>query len=305
MEVTKMKRGFIFLTVLTLAAILLAGCAVPTDSSLKPGTGFGAIEVRVTDALPDNIDHVEVYFSEVSVHKAAEEPDGQGEWIDIEVENGWIEDLIALGAGGLYELIAEDERIEAGTYTQLRVVIDESEGKGVLVTYTDDDITHHRIPAKLPSGTLKFVHPFDVVDSTTTIITLDFIVEESLVFTGAISDYYNEANEQYEPKIICKPVVKLSVEQEWLVGSIGGHVTESGIDHPTFEANVVVEGTELSAVTDENGYYEIVDVPVGAGMATYTVTVTADGYRSSSCNDVEVCTNATSTCDFTLEPESI
>ena len=52
-----MKRGFILLTVLTLAATLLAGCAPyeapPLDTTTQPpspGLSTGTIKVLITDA---------------------------------------------------------------------------------------------------------------------------------------------------------------------------------------------------------------------------------------------------------------
>lgn len=305
-------------TILALVAVLAIGCAgaespltsptpspTPGSTTQTSGTGFGAIEVRVTDALPDiEIQEVWIHFSEVSVHKAADEPEGDGVWIDIPIENGSFE-LVGLGKEGLEALLAEDDYVPSGKYTQIRVIIDEGEGKGVQVTYEDEnDLVHENVPATLPSGVLKFIHPFNVVDSTTTIITLDFIVEESVVFTGATSEVYNEDTQQYEPKIIVKPVVKLSIEQESLVGTIDGTVTDSDTTDPISGATVVVEDTELSDETDENGDYEITGVPVGAGTATYTVTAAADGYESASEENVEVSTGTTSTVDFALDPES-
>ena len=305
-------------TILALVAVLAIGCAgaespltsptpspTPGPTTQTSGTGFGAIEVRVTDALPDiEIQEVWIHFSEVSVHKAADEPEGDGVWIDIPIENGSFE-LVGLGKEGLEALLAEDDYVPSGKYTQIRVIIDEGEGKGVQVTYEDEnDLVHENVPATLPSGVLKFIHPFNVVDSTTTIITLDFIVEQSVVFTGATSEVYNEDTQQYEPKIVVKPVVKLSIEQESLVGTIDGTVTDSDTTDPISGATVVVEDTELSDETDENGDYEITGVPVGAGTATYTVTAAADGYESASEENVEVSTGTTSTVDFALDPES-
>jgi len=311
-------------TVLALITVLAVGCAgaespltsptpspasapspTPASTTQTSGTGFGAIEVRVTDALPDiEIQEVWIHFSEVSVHKAADEPEGDGVWIDIPIENGSFE-LVGLGKEGLEALLAEDDYVPSGKYTQIRVIIDEGEGKGVQVTYEDEnEVVHVNVPATLPSGVLKFIHPFNVVDSTTTIITLDFIVEQSVVFTGATSEVYNEDTQQYEPKIVVKPVVKLSIEQESLVGTIDGTVTDSGTTNTISGATVFVEDTELSDETDENGDYEITGVPVGAGTATYTVTAAADGYESASEENVEVSTGTTSTVDFALDPAS-
>ena len=99
-------------TILALVAVLTIGCAgaeSPGLTTQTSGTGFGAIEVRVTDALPDiEIQEVLIHFSEVSVHKAADEPEGDGVWRDIPIENGSFE-LVGLGKEGLEALLAEDD----------------------------------------------------------------------------------------------------------------------------------------------------------------------------------------------------
>jgi len=52
--------------------------------------------------------------------------------------------------------------------------------------------------ATLPSGELKFVRPFKVVEGQTTILTLDFDADKSVTVTGA-------------GKVIVRPVVTLNV----------------------------------------------------------------------------------------------
>jgi hypothetical protein len=59
------------------------------------------------------------------------------------------------------------------------------------------------VPAKLPSGTLKFVRPFVVQEGEETRIILDFNLQDSVVFTGSEKDI----------NVIVKPVVKLSVSE--------------------------------------------------------------------------------------------
>lgn len=61
-------------------------------------------------------------------------------------------------------------------------------------------------------------------------------------------------------------------------------------------ATVVVEGTNLSAITDEDGYYLLENVPVG----TYDVTASADGYHSETA-EVTVEEDERVTQNFTLE----
>jgi subtilisin family serine protease len=84
-------------------------------------------------------------------------------------------------------------------------------------------------------------------------------------------------------------------------GTIEGNVTGADTELAIGGASVVVEGTDLSATTDSNGYYEITDVAEG----TYTVTASADGYESVSQYDVVVSADTiTSDVNFTLSPLS-
>lgn len=306
-----MKRS---LAVLTILAMLVAGCAVPatpvptptpsptpipspaptpspTTQPPSPGPSTGTLTVLVTDAPGYQVDNVVVHFSKVEVHRAADEPEGEGEWIELELADGQTFDetkRIDLNAEMGNVTLAAGQ-ITAGKYTQIRVYMDEE--KGVEVTYTEGDSDPVTVEAELPSGTLKFVRPFVVSENGETELLLDFDLEKSVVFTGA--------SQSDEVKVIVKPVVKLLIEHEEALGTIAGTVTDSSNDDPIEGANVVVEGTGLSATTDENGDYEIDDVPVG----TYTVTASAEGYESASQEDVEVSDDAPSTVDFALEPE--
>jgi len=82
------------------------------------------------------------------------------------------------------------------------------------------------------------------------------------------------------------------------VGTIEGKVTEATSTGSAIAgATVVVEGPDLSAITDANGDYTIVDVAVG----TYTVTASATGYIEQS-KTAEVLKEQTTVVDFALTP---
>jgi len=85
-------------------------------------------------------------------------------------------------------------------------------------------------------------------------------------------------------------------------GTIVGNVTKANTDLVAIEgAEVVVEGTNLSAITNANGDYTITDVAEG----TYTVTASAEGYESASQYDVVVSADTiTLDINFTLSPLS-
>ncbi len=260
--------GVIALTLL--ASLGLAGASCVPIVQAKTGT----IEVRVTDA-PGNVTAIEVTVSEVEVHK---EVAGEGEWTPLTITGPNPFDLIKI-RDQTQTLATED--IETARYTQIRMTVEMVE-----VTYLEDGVPTTE-EATIPSGELKFVRPFDVVEGGTTTLIIDFDADKSVVFAGA-------------DKVIFKPVVKLSIEHEELLGTIAGTVTDSSNDEPIEGATVVVEGTELSATTDGNGDYEIDDVPVG----TYTVTASAEGYESASQENVGVSDDATSTVNLTLEPSA-
>ncbi|MDQ7053707.1 MAG: TonB-dependent receptor [candidate division KSB1 bacterium] len=81
-------------------------------------------------------------------------------------------------------------------------------------------------------------------------------------------------------------------------GKIAGYVrdAESGSGLPG--VNVVVEGTDLGAATDANGYYVILNVPPGH----YNVSFRMIGYATHVEKDVKVEMELTTTIDVELRP---
>jgi len=212
-----MKRiisGIIALTLMT--SLGFAGASCESIVQAKTGT----IEIRVTDK-PLSYGDIEgiwvtIDTSEdegVVVHKAVAEQEqlgegdqnqvqnqvqqGEGEWISIPITGDNPFELLELKEKGVDELLGWAD-VLPGKYTQIRMSILEVNIKFNGDTNGDND---DMVPAKLPSGKLKFVRPFDVVAGATTILELDFIADESVVITG-------------KGDLIFKPVVKLSVFNE-------------------------------------------------------------------------------------------
>jgi hypothetical protein len=332
-----MKRILVSLTALVLIAMLFAGCAQPgapstipdqttpeteaTPSSTTPGdtpapgpteqpasqeAATGTLTVLVTDAPSYEVVNVVVNFLKVEIHKSADGEEGEGEWVEIPLADPdsqtFDNSLQITLSPTMGNVTLAQGQVEVGNhYTQIRVYMDDSEGKGATVTYIPDpeDLDENEEPktitveAKLPSETLKFVNAFEVTEDGETQLLLDFDLQESVVFTGA--------TQSEDTKVIVKPVIKLSIEHgevdEAALGTISGKVTDDS-ENTIAEAEVIVEGTTLSATTDENGDYTIADVLVG----THTVTASADGYEPASQDDIEVNEDDTSTVDFALEP---
>jgi hypothetical protein len=333
MEVTRMKKGIVFLIMLSLAASLLIGCTSPagpsatSDQPVENTTGtaapagsadetaasgyetdssaFGTLAVKVTDAPKYGIVSVVVHFSEVKAHISADDPEGEGEWITLNIVEDEF-DLVELGVDQIKALLAEADNAPVGHYTQLRVVIDQP----VQVTYSntneEEETVEVTVDAKLPSGELKFVRAFDVLEDEITIICLDFIVEDMVNFTGANQKGTNGKTDLL--KVIVKPVIKLSVEHqsqteaEIETGTIDGTVSDG--EGPLEGATVTLSAPDgfetLTANTDEDGYYQFDDVPVGSA---YTVTAAMDGYQEASEADVEVIADTPTTVDFEMLTE--
>ena len=158
--------------------------AAPTRTPTPTPTAqpVGTLEVRVTDLPNPAIAAIDITVEDIQVHNSAD-----GQWVTV-VEGPASFDLIAvtgveafLGSGGL----------TPGQYTQIRLTITST-------TITQDGETTE---AQLPSGTLRVVRPFTIQAGETTIATLDFDAERSVVTQGT-------------GKFLLRPVITLLVRKE-------------------------------------------------------------------------------------------
>jgi TonB-linked SusC/RagA family outer membrane protein len=78
-------------------------------------------------------------------------------------------------------------------------------------------------------------------------------------------------------------------------GTVAGHVTDSELNRPIANAQVVLVGTTIGARTDESGAYRLVNVPAG----TATVRVSFLGFQSTT-RSITVTSGATTTIDVGL-----
>ena len=84
-------------------------------------------------------------------------------------------------------------------------------------------------------------------------------------------------------------------------GRIRGRVIDSESGEPLVGADVILEGTELGAATDEKGEYTVLYVPVG----TYQVVSSYISYDPFSYTSVVVNADQTTMLDFRLRPTVI
>ena len=304
-----MKRWLVvIMSVLSLVVLITGGCspaqvtapatpAAPDTDTGTPDTGAGAgagvgigtIEIHVTDAPPDDdVTSIMVTVEEVKIHKAVaeqeqehqgtenasqtqeqeqqQEQQGEGEWISIEITGDNPFDLVELKDGGLEELLAS-ENVTAGKYTQIRMIIDKIE-----VSLGENGLEE----ATLPSGELKFVRPFDIVEGETTVLLLDFDADKSITVTGG-------------GKIIVKPVVKLAITSPAPALSLEITSPEDGVE--VDESHVTINGSVSdpeATVTVNDGDVEVAEdgsfttrVELMEGDNTIEAVAVLDGQESS------------------------
>ncbi|MGH7565228.1 MAG: carboxypeptidase-like regulatory domain-containing protein, partial [Gemmatimonadota bacterium] len=85
-----------------------------------------------------------------------------------------------------------------------------------------------------------------------------------------------------------------------VTGKVIGTVTDSDTGQPLVGAQVVVEGTNLGNVTNEDGYYFVNTVPVGVQGLTAQYL----GYQTTT-NEQRILAGQTMTLDFQLSSEVV
>jgi len=278
------KRSVIFVTIvaiLALLVILVANCATPETTQAK-----GTLQIMVTDAPPEEeVTSIMVTVESVEVHKAAAQQEQQQSATNFTTNSttnstdekaGWLPlDILAgnetfdlLQIQGIEEVLAVAE-LEAGKYTQIRMTI-----SNVQVKLGDGDLQD----VIVPSGQLKFIHPFDIVGGQTIALLFDFDAEKSVNVTGS-------------GQIIVKPVVKLSMTTPQIIEPGTKHVKIETPSLPNGAVNVsynatltanggtnpytwsLDKGTLPAGLSLDSGTGIISGVPTSSGDSTFTAKV--------------------------------
>lgn len=88
-----------------------------------------------------------------------------------------------------------------------------------------------------------------------------------------------------------------SLDKNGTTGKITGKVIDAKDKAPLIGATIKVDGTNLGAISDENGDYTILNVDVG----NYKVTASYIGYDPQSISDVKISADLTTQVNFTLK----
>ena len=91
-------------------------------------------------------------------------------------------------------------------------------------------------------------------------------------------------------------LIPVSLMAQLAEGKIEGFVRDKDTGQPLAGAQVTVEGTNLGNVTNEDGYYFILNVPPGLR----TITSSYTGYQKTSIENQRILAGHTATIDFKL-----
>jgi len=191
----------------------------------------GTLNLSITDAPVDdpNIEGVYLTITEVQYHR-----NDNNEWFRFEDFEGPAEYNILELTNGESALLGSFE-LEAGTYTQLRFMLDAPErgmsvpsSPGCYLKYNDGSTEPLYVPSGHQTG-WKAVGAFTVPSNGGVGVTADFDARKSIVEAGATGMY------------ILKPTIRLIVDNQ--AGQITGGISN------------IPEGTDIIVYAYEDGSY--------------------------------------------------
>ncbi len=227
--------------------------------------------------------------SDVAEADVAESGEGNGPWVTI-FEGSQDLDLLDLRNGRTDLLV--DVTIEAGTYTEMRVVVT----RGFVKLKGDGREWDLRVPSGEQTG-IKLKLTFDVAAGEDTVLLLDVDLSRafSAIPSGMIDDVSTIREFRFTPSVAMRLINQLEA------GMISGVVTDDsnqmpleGVGVTAFKDGVEVTGT----ATESDGSYALSGLPTG----TYRVEFSASGFVGLTVDDVEVQAGETQSLDAALTP---
>ena len=237
--------------------------ATPAPADPIRGVQTGRLEVRVTDAPPDDVSNIIVTVSDIRVHISGSA--GGTNWLPV-IDEQRTFDLVEIT--GVEQVLGTAE-LEAGRYTQIRMNV-----VSVEVTFKPRGeagfVTRF---ATVASGELKVVRPFEIAAGETTVLTLDFDAAKAVVVTG-------------KGDVRFKPVVRLLVRSGAGIDSLGqadvrpAGVAQEDITPPQIAIAGVSDGeASTGPVTIEFSVSDDVDLDTDL---TITATLNGDPFTSGT-----------------------
>jgi hypothetical protein len=300
MKLDILKNLFaIVLCLLFVSSLAACGGSGGGDGDVAGSTvGQGTLSTSLTDSSTDEYQAVYVTIARVEVHH-----DSGGTWQTV-AEPNQTYNLLEL-VNGVRETLGIAS-LDAGHYTQMRLIIGETAETGSLNIFSMPhpfanyviDLNGDAHQLKVPSGTntgLKVVNGFDINENQTTELILDFDAMRSVVKAGASGQY------------LLKPTIKVLNTTEYAIvsGQVtaadtppavplkGAMVTAQVADtsQPDAKDQVTIEAGTL---TDMNGDYALFLAPGGYNLVATQVNYLPD------CIAVTLQAGTATTADFTL-----
>jgi len=240
-EETDMRRLFVFLIIL----MLIAGCG--DEPTKQETTGYGRMKVSAFDAPPPSgVEHIYLTITEVSVHSS-----DRG-WVTLAEPNATY-DFLELINGAT--AVLADTTLEAGHYTQMRLVVGET--NEIVV---DGEIYPLTIPSGEQSG-VKLNLNVEVAEDELIEVLVDFDASKSITWTPK--------------KYMLRPSFRTFTRV--VSGTLSGTVKDAaGVDIPNALVEASSSDDTISTVTDSTGAYTLILVE-----GIYDLEASAEGYTSS------------------------
>lgn len=263
-----------------IAAATLVACGGGGGDSAAPAPApapaMGTISAAITDAPACGFDAVNVTVSKFRVHKSSTASETDSGWSEIVLSPAKKINLLNLVNGSLDVLGTTS--LEAGTYTQVRLVLDPNTGNGLANSVIPTGTTAEQsldTPSAVQSG-LKLNANFEVLAGQKTDLVLDFDACKSVLTKG-------------NGKYALKPVIKMiPTVLNGISGYVAPSLLASGVMVSAQQGGNIIASTVPNATTGE---FFLARLPVG----NYDVVVTANGQAATVVGAVPVATTTSTT----------
>jgi len=260
-----------------LLTVFVAGCGSGGDGGGGTTAQPGTLGVSMTDAPACGFDAVNVTVSKVRIHQSDNASENAAGWTDITLNPPRKINLLDLDNGALASL--GETPLEAGHYTQLRMVLDRNTGQSLANSVVLQNTTAEIAlvtPSAVQSG-IKLIHQFDVGSGQRVDLLLDFDACKSIV---------TRSNGTYA----LKPVIKvIPFEQNGIVGFVDNTLPNVVVSAQDNNGEIV-----RATVPDSDGKFFLAHLPAGTDV-TYNVVLTADGHATAVISKVPVPTTTSIT----------
>ncbi|HEX9173312.1 MAG TPA: DUF4382 domain-containing protein [Telluria sp.] len=259
------------------AAAALSACGGGGGGSTAPApvSTMGTLSVGITDAPACGFDSVNVTVSKVRVNKSATATETEGGWTDITLSPAKKINLLNL-TNGVLETLGQTS-LEAGTYTQIRLVLDANTNGNANTVVPTGSTAEQALdtPSAVQSG-IKLVGQFEVAAGQRSDVVIDFDACKSVITKG-------------NGKYALKPVVKMLPSA---INGISGFVSTALLgNHVTVSAQQngnIVSATTPNATTGEFLLSRLVP-------GSYDVVITSDTSAASVVAAVPVASTSSMT----------